>query len=162
LGQAQDTAGGVGDKAKGGLDQAKDTVGGGTDKAKSTAGGLKDSGEQTIGDAGDKVGDLKNQTGDKAGDLKNHAGDTVNGVGSPHLKGFGDASTVGSPSGDVSNQLGSFAKNNDVGAMIKGFTPDTGGSGVVNAGGIQISVNTTKDGMSLTINIPGSFQQQQK
>jgi hypothetical protein len=51
-------------------------------------------------------------------------------------------------------------KGQDVSALIKGFTPETGGSGSVNASGIQISVQTTKEGMRLTINIPGSFQQQ--
>lgn len=162
LDQGKDAAGGA-------LGKAKDTAGGVSGKAQDAAGGVTDKAKGGLGQVQDTTGDLSKQgqnaasgLTDKAGDVKDKAGQTVNGA-QDKVGGEGknlDAYTVESPGGDISEALGGLTKGQDVGALIKGFTPETGGSGTVDAGGIQISVQTTKDGMSLTINIPGSFQQQ--
>lgn len=47
-----------------------------------------------------------------------------------------------------------------IGATVNGFPPNAGGCEDINTVGITISVQTTKEGMNLTINIPGTFQQQ--
>jgi hypothetical protein len=149
LGQAQDTAGSLAGKTKGGLGQAQDTVSGLTKQ------GTHASGQVTCL-VGKRVNDAEEVVDESGQVLSRTAGD-VSSMGKSDNK-AGEIVDTGKVVGRVSHVA--EGKGQDVGALIKGFTPDTGGSGSVNAHGIQISVQTTKDGMSLTINIPGSFQQQ--
>jgi hypothetical protein len=84
------------------------------------------------------------------GDLSSMVGKTVTDTG--------EIMDAGKVVGRVSDVAG--GKGPDIDTMIKGFTPESGGSGMINARGVQISVQTMKEGMSLTINVPGRFQLQ--
>jgi hypothetical protein len=95
--------------------------------------------------------------GKATGDLSSMAGSSVNEAGEI-VNDSGEV--VGKVSDDTKDALGGVqGKGQDALALVKGFKPDVGG-GNISAGGIEINVQTTMEGMSLTIKIPGSFQQQ--
>jgi hypothetical protein len=103
-----------------------------------------------VNGSGDIVDESGQILGKASGDVSSMAGKTVNDSGEV----LDSGNVVGRVS-DVAEK-----KGNDIGTMINRFTSESGRSGSVNAGGIQISVQTTKQGMSLTINIPVNFRQQ--
>jgi hypothetical protein len=79
---------------------------------------------------------------------------TVDGAAQKGTDSVGDVTGKGTESVG-----GADSKAKDAQALVSGFKSENGG-GSINAGGIEINVQTTAEGMSLTIKIPGSFQQQ--
>jgi hypothetical protein len=158
-GEAQGAAGDLGGNAKNNLGQTQGVVKQGKDFVNQLTNGLsldtiKGLVGKTVNDSGNIIDESGQVLGEASGDVSMMAGKTVNDSG--------EVIDSGKAVGRVSDVTGKVAeqKGQDIGTAINGFTPETGGSGNVNAGGVQISVQTTKEGMNLTINIPGSFQQQ--
>jgi len=109
---------------------------GALDKAKGASDGAKDS-----------VAGVANEAEGKSDGLKDGAGgltDTVKGQATDQLQNPGKE-TTGAING----------VNIDTGALMKAISPSGGGE--INGKGIEINVQTTKEGMSLTIKIP-AFQ----
>lgn len=105
---------------------------------------------KTVNDSGEVVDKSGQVVGKASGDLSLMAGNGVNDSG--------QIIDSGKVVGRVSETAGEN-KGQDAKELVDGFMPESGGSQYVKAGGIQISVQTTREGMSLTINIPGRFQQ---
>ena len=159
LGQAKDTDGGsLAGKTKSGLGQVQDTVDGLAKQGMDASGQVTD--KLPFGTIKCLVGKGVNNAGEVVDESGQVLGRTTGDVSSMASKNVeeGEIVDTGKVVGRVSHVTG--GKGQDVGTLINDFAADTGGRGNVSAHGIQISVQTTKDGMSLTINIPGSFQQQ--
>jgi len=146
---------GVKDTLGGATDKASDSVGDTAGKATKSLEGITGLVGKTVDDSGNIVDESGKVLGKASGDLQSISGKKVNEAGEIVDEKTGDVlgkvssvSQHGSKPGDVS------VDQKDGQTVVKANTGEGG------SGGIQISVNTTKDGISLTINIPGSFQQQ--
>lgn len=159
-GQAQDKADGVATETKDSLGKVQNAVGSlakegahATEEAanKLSPDAVKGLIGKKVNDSGEVIDESGRKLGKATGDYPSMAGKSINDAG--------EITDAGKVVGRVSQVEEHQAQD---GIAIKGFMPGMEQSGSVNAHGIQINVQSTKDGVSVTINIPGVFQQQQQ
>jgi hypothetical protein len=155
VGKAQGSASGLAAKTRGDLGQTDNRLmKEGTGDINQVSNGLplrpiQGLAGKKVNDSGQIIDESGHVLGQASGDLASMAGKSVNDSGE-----IVDSGRVVGRVGDLTE------KGQNISTMIHGFTPETGGSGSVNASGIQINVQTGKEGMSLNINIPRNFQRQ--
>ena len=117
---------------------------------KSSPDSLKDLFGKSVNDAEEVIDESEEKLGKATADHPSIVGNSINNAG--RITDAGKAVDRVSQVEELQGQAG---------IAIEGFKPGMEQSGSVNAHGIQINVQSTKDGVSVTINIPGAFQQQQ-